>query len=129
GGRQGLKNPRTRRPFPVGDGFPPRCPAQSTGRATAAAGKPYLFGCIYTPFDDQQFTVMAPGAGGGNNWNPASYNPNTGYLYVCLKETSFGYKSIPDASSLDRGCRTFIDHLFAICNATTTTGSLVVAMQ
>src|SRR5262249_25971723 len=124
-----FNNTSTTQPIPAGDAFTTQCPVKSNWPATAADGKPYIFGCIYTPFDDQQFTVMAPGAGGGNNWNPASYNPNTGYLYVCSKETSFGYKSIPNASNLYRGGRTFIGLQFAVGNATATTGGQFVAMN
>jgi quinohemoprotein ethanol dehydrogenase len=124
-----FQNTSATQPIPAGDAFTKQCPVQSNWPSTATDGKPYLFGCIYTPFDDNQFTVVAPGAGGGNNWNPASYNPNTGYLYVCSKETSFGYKAIPNASSLYRGGLTFIGLQFAVPNATALTGGQFVAMN
>jgi alcohol dehydrogenase (cytochrome c) len=109
-----FNNTSSTQPVPAGDAFSQQCPPQANFSAKAPDGKPFLFGCIWQPFDDQQFTAMAPGASGGNNWNPASYNPNTGLLYVCSKNTSFAYKAIPNASSTYIGGATFIGLQFAL---------------
>jgi quinohemoprotein ethanol dehydrogenase len=103
-----FNNTSATQPVPAGDAFGNQCPVAANFPTTAPDGKPFLFGCIWTPFDDQQYTVMAPGAGGGNNWNPSSYNPNTGFLYVCSHGGYYAYKSIPNASNTYVGGQTFI---------------------
>ena len=85
-----FNNTATTQPIPAGDAFANQCPKATDFPAIAADGKPFIIGCIWQPYDDQQFVATAPGAGGGNNWNPASYNPNTGYLYVCSGEQPAG---------------------------------------
>jgi len=50
-----------------------------------AKGKPILpvkKGHIFAPFDND-IVVVSPGPQGGNNWQPMSYSPDTGYLYIC----------------------------------------------
>ena len=37
--------------------------------------------------------MTAPDATGGVNWQPSSYNPETGYFYVCSQEGASGYSS------------------------------------
>lgn len=60
-------------PHPRGDSFIPQC-AKPVERFPIA-------GCIFDTFWD--FPVLfAPGAAGGTNWAPMSYNPQTGYMYV-----------------------------------------------
>jgi quinohemoprotein ethanol dehydrogenase len=103
-----FNNTSTTQPIPAGDAFADQCSNKAQYPDLAADGKPFIIGCIWQPFDDQQFAATAPGAGGGNNWNPASYNPNTGFLYVCSKNTTNAYKSIPNASATYVGGRTFI---------------------
>ena len=103
-----FQNGSTTQPIPAGDPFSTQCADKAQYPDLAADGKPFIIGCIWQPFDDQQFAATAPGAGGGNNWNPASYNPNTGFMYVCNKNTTNAYKSIPNASATYVGGRTFI---------------------
>jgi PQQ-dependent dehydrogenase (methanol/ethanol family) len=103
-----FQNTAATQPTPAGDPFALQCPRKDQWADTASDGKPYLFGCIWTPYDDQQFTAVATGAGGGNNWIPASYNPNTNLLYTCSGNGQNAYKAIPNASSLYVGGRTFI---------------------
>jgi quinohemoprotein ethanol dehydrogenase len=103
-----FNNTSATQPIPTGDPFALQCPRQDQWAPTASDGKPFLFGCIYTPYDDQQFTAVATGAGGGNNWIPASYNPNTNLLYSCSGNGQNAYKAIPNASSLYRGGQSFI---------------------
>jgi alcohol dehydrogenase (cytochrome c) len=47
-------------------------------------------GRIYTPFR-QEVRVIVPGPQGGVNWQPTSYNPQTGMLYVCAMRSVSGY--------------------------------------
>jgi alcohol dehydrogenase (cytochrome c) len=108
-----FQNTSATQPIPVGDAFARQCPTQSEFPAQAPDNQPFLFGCIYTPFDDKQFTATAPGAGGGTNWSPNSYNPATGYVYTCSGNTQFGYKAIPNAGAAYVGGRTFIGLQFA----------------
>jgi alcohol dehydrogenase (cytochrome c) len=42
-------------------------------------------GRIFTPFGAESI-VAKPGQGGGANWPPSSYDPGTGYLYVCAQD-------------------------------------------
>src|SRR5204862_1100357 len=43
--------------------------------------KKYRIGPLYTP-PSLQGTLMQPNAGGGASWGGASYDPDTGYLFV-----------------------------------------------
>jgi quinohemoprotein ethanol dehydrogenase len=103
-----FQNTSATQPIPVGDAVSDQCTNASEFPATAADGQPFIIGCIWTPFDDKQFTTVAPFAGGGTNWPPDSYNPNTGYAYTCSSNGRGAYKAIPNASSLYVGGRTFI---------------------
>jgi alcohol dehydrogenase (cytochrome c) len=103
-----FNNTATTQPIPAGDAFADQCSNKAQYPDLAADGKPFIIGCIWQPFDDQQFAATAPGAGGGNNWNAASYSQQTGFLYVCSKNTTNAYKSIPNASATYVGGRTFI---------------------
>jgi len=38
-------------------------------------------------------SIVNPGPAGGHNWQPASYNPQTGLVYFPVLETGFAYKS------------------------------------
>jgi quinohemoprotein ethanol dehydrogenase len=91
-------------PFPVGDAFTPQSiTAQEATRlhtaraaaAKAAGGEANLSrpkwdyvneGKIFTPFWGQRGVISTPSTIGGTNWPPSSYNPETGYLYVCSAE-------------------------------------------
>jgi quinohemoprotein ethanol dehydrogenase len=43
---------------------------------------------IFTPPTFGYFTVVTPGAQGGDNWPPSSYNPDTNMFYVCAQSTA-----------------------------------------
>jgi len=43
---------------------------------------------IFTPPEHDHYTVVTPGAQGGNNWPPSSYNPDTNMFYVCAQSTA-----------------------------------------
>ncbi len=102
-----FQNTSATQPTPVGDAFADQCPVQGDYPPTASDGQPFIYGCIWTPYDDKQFIATAPGAGGGTNWSPSSYNPNTGFLYTCSGNTRQAEKAIPNASSLYVGGRGF----------------------
>jgi PQQ-dependent dehydrogenase (methanol/ethanol family) len=85
-------------PIPVGDSFARQCADPKDFPKIAPDGFPFHFGCIFSPFNEQRFTAVAPGAAGGSTWSPASYNPQTGLLYVCSRDSQYAYKAIPTAS-------------------------------
>ena len=88
-------------PYPVGDAFTPQSvTAEEVARLTKAraaaaekaGGEDKLAtpkwnyvneGRIFTPFWGQTGVISRPSTIGGTNWPPSSYNPETGYLYVC----------------------------------------------
>ena len=95
-------------PVPHGDAFARQCADKHAFPKFAADGWPFRFGCIFSPFDQRRFTAVAPGAPGGNNWSPPSYNPKTGLLYVCSHDSQYAYKAIPTASNGLSGAPAFV---------------------
>ena len=74
---------------------PARLQAARAAAAKAAGGEDKLSrpkwdysneGRIFTPFWGQRGVISTPSTIGGTNWPPSSYNPETGYLYVCSAE-------------------------------------------
>src|SRR5918994_4474100 len=68
---------------------------QKLANANAKDGQPkpkVVKGGIYTPFGEA-ITVIVPGPQGGTNWQPSSYNPETGLMYVCAMRSVSGYSS------------------------------------
>ncbi len=73
-------------PFPVGDAFIPQ------EISIAPEGfRPVNQGRIFTPFWTDEPVLVKPGVGGGANWPPSSYDPTTGFFYVCARDASWGY--------------------------------------
>ena len=73
-------------PYPVGDAFVPQSvPIAPEGIALVNGGR------IFTPFWTDAPVVMKPGVAGGANWPPSSYDPETGYLYVCASDRAWAY--------------------------------------
>jgi quinohemoprotein ethanol dehydrogenase len=88
-------------PYPAGDAFTSqsitakeaaRLHAARAAAAKEAGGEDNLSrpkwdyvneGRIFTPFWGQRGVISTPSTIGGTNWPPSSYNPQTGYLYVC----------------------------------------------
>jgi quinohemoprotein ethanol dehydrogenase len=95
-------------PIPSGDSFTTQCARRSSFPSIASDGRPFKFGCIFTPFDERAFTAVAPGAAGANSWSPASYSPQTANLYVCSRDSQSAYKAIPAASGTYSGGRSFV---------------------
>jgi len=102
------QNTSPTQPIPAGDSFSQQCAQPSAFPKLAADGWPFRFGCIFTPFDARRFTAVAPGAAGGNTWSPASYNPKTGALYVCSRNSQYAYKAVPAASSTYSGGKSYV---------------------
>ncbi|HEY5624574.1 MAG TPA: PQQ-binding-like beta-propeller repeat protein, partial [Gammaproteobacteria bacterium] len=68
-------------PYPVGDAFVPQSvEIQPEGLPPIVNG-----GRIFTPFWTEPL-VARPGALGGANWPPSSYDPGTGHLFVCATD-------------------------------------------
>jgi len=75
-------------PFPKGDAFVP----QSVPDAPSGYRAPNR-GRIFTPFWKEEPIVAKPGTLGGANWPPSSFNPLTGFLYVCGADQTSVYKT------------------------------------
>ena len=74
-------------PFPRGDAFVPQSiDIAPEGYALVNGGR------IFTPFWTD-YVVVKPGLGGGANWPPSSYDPSTGYLYVCATDRGSVYRA------------------------------------
>ena len=77
-------------PYPVGDAFVPQSvPIPPEGF------RPVNEGRIFTPFWTDP-VVAKPGQSGGANWPPSSYDPRTGYLYVCATDRAGVFKGGAD---------------------------------
>lgn len=83
-------------PIPKGDAFSKQCATKSAYAGKKAPdGKPYTVGCLYEPYDDKGFVAFAPAALGGANWPPSSYSPDTGFLYICSKDSESAWRAVP----------------------------------
>jgi quinohemoprotein ethanol dehydrogenase len=69
-------------PYPVGDSFVTQCPD--------ALPQFPLSGCIFTPFWDSP-VLLRPTGGGGAEWSPSTYDPQTGFAYVNGAEQDNAY--------------------------------------
>jgi len=56
----------------------------------SVAKRKVVKGTIFDPFT-QEVRVIVPGPQGGNNWQPMSYSPETGMLYICMMRSVSGY--------------------------------------
>jgi quinohemoprotein ethanol dehydrogenase len=65
-------------PYPVGDSIMDQCPEPLPNVP--------LMGCIFTPFWDQP-VLLRPTGGGGTEWSPTTYDPQTGYVYTTAQQT------------------------------------------
>jgi PQQ-dependent dehydrogenase (methanol/ethanol family) len=85
-------------PIPVGQPFAAQCAPRAAWQAWKAPdGNPVKIGCIFTPYNDQQYTAFAPAALGGSDWPPTSYSQRSGELYICSKDSSAAWKALPPA--------------------------------
>jgi len=84
-------------PIPKGQPFARQCPRKEQwAKWKAPDGKPIKLGCLYTPYNEDQYTVFAPAALGGVDWPPSSFSPRTGYMYVCSKDSDAAWKALPE---------------------------------
>ena len=68
-------------PIPRGDAFVPQ------SIAVAPEGFSLVNrGAIFTPFWTDREVPIKPAFSGGANWPPSSFDPSTGYLYVCAQD-------------------------------------------
>ncbi|MBN1240303.1 MAG: PQQ-binding-like beta-propeller repeat protein [Gammaproteobacteria bacterium] len=75
-------------PYPAGDAFVPQSiPIAPEGARLVNQGR------IFTPFWTDEPVLVKPGVAGGANWPPSSYDPQTGYLYVCASDRIWAYIS------------------------------------
>ncbi len=75
-------------PFPIGDAFVPQeIPIEPEGYTLVNQGR------IFTPFWDEEAVPIKPGVAGGANWPPSSYDPTTGWLYVCASDRAYAFIS------------------------------------
>jgi PQQ-dependent dehydrogenase (methanol/ethanol family) len=93
-------------PIPVGEPFAAQCPHNQAAwkKWKAPDGKPVKIGCIFTPYNEKQYTVFAPAALGGADWPPSSYSSKTGYLYICSKDSAAAWKALPEGHAHEQAC-------------------------
>jgi alcohol dehydrogenase (cytochrome c) len=90
-------------PFPsvgafIPHGAPPPAQVARVKRERTGAAKKLaveVAKTIYTPPSLTKMTIYAPGAQGGNNWEPVSYNPKTHLFYVCAAYQTEGVQAAP----------------------------------
>src|SRR5690606_29856063 len=76
-------------PYPVGDSFVPQSiPIPPEGTRLVNQGR------IFTPFWTEP-VVLKPWSLGGANWPPSSYDPSTGWFYVCAQDQIGIYRAEP----------------------------------
>jgi alcohol dehydrogenase (cytochrome c) len=84
-------------PYPIGDAFVPQSvDIPPEGYKLVNGGR------IFTPFWTEHALVMKPAISGGENWPPSSYDPATGYLYVCGSDR-IGVYQAKDVDSSEPG--------------------------
>jgi quinohemoprotein ethanol dehydrogenase len=80
-------------PEPQGDAFVDQCAHRSDYERLAPDGKPYIIGCIFTPWPNQKSSFYARVPSYAVSWPPSAYNPNTHFEYLCATDgagPSFG---------------------------------------
>jgi quinohemoprotein ethanol dehydrogenase len=77
-------------PYPRGDAFVPHEIAVAPEGFKLVNG-----GKIFTPFWTDAEVPIKPSFGGGANWPPSSYDPASGYLYVCAQDRVGVFKADP----------------------------------
>ncbi|WP_428102354.1 PQQ-binding-like beta-propeller repeat protein [Candidatus Rariloculus sp.] len=65
-------------PYPIGDSFVPHSVDIAPEGYRLTNG-----GRIFTPYWTDEDVIAKPAVSGGANWPPSSYDPASGYLYVC----------------------------------------------
>jgi glucose dehydrogenase len=99
-------------PTPRGDAWAAQCPRAKDWKQKGPDGKKFKVGCIWTPINFKDFTVVSPSAGGGDNWPPMSYNPTLQYAYVCSGDSANALKTVKNPFGKYRAGKTFIGVTF-----------------
>jgi glucose dehydrogenase len=86
-------------PIPAGDGVVPHCATASDVPGQGADGKPFEYSCTFAYVGGDHFTVLTPGINGAINYEPSSYSPKLGYVYVCSAVSYQPTKAVPGAPS------------------------------
>jgi alcohol dehydrogenase (cytochrome c) len=81
-------------PVPRGDAFVPHSIAVEPEGFTLVNG-----GRIFTPFWTDREVPIKPAFSGGANWPPSSYDPRSGYYYVCAQDRVGIFKADPLAET------------------------------
>jgi glucose dehydrogenase len=89
-------------PYPVGEPFTNQCSTRKQWPGKAPDGKPYIVGCIFTPYayakGQPSFLASAPAVEGGVDWQPSAYDPATHYQYLCsISGAGTALGAIPNA--------------------------------
>jgi glucose dehydrogenase len=89
-------------PYPVGQAFSQQCASKSVFANVKGRGDklPVKAGCIFATYSTDRSTVVYPSALGGADWPPSSYNPATGYMYICGNNSPFYLKSVPSEKQI-----------------------------
>ena len=74
-------------PYPRGDAFVPQSIDVAPEGTTLVNG-----GAIFTPYWTD-YVAAKPGIGGGTNWPPSSYDPRSGYFYVCASDRASVFRA------------------------------------
>jgi PQQ-dependent dehydrogenase (methanol/ethanol family) len=100
-------------PTPTGDSWAAQCPrARDWKGKKGPDGKKFTVGCIWTPINFNNFTVISPSAGGGNNWPPMSYDPTLNYGYVCSGDSANALKTDKNPFGKYKAGKTFLGVTF-----------------
>ena len=98
-------------PFPVGDAFVPQSMTMAPeGFQLVNQGR------IFTPFWTDPI-VAKPGQGGGANWPPSSFDPRSGYLYVCASDRTGVFKGGDSDFDLPMDGERYIGRVFGAVRA------------
>jgi quinohemoprotein ethanol dehydrogenase len=82
-------------PYPEGDAFVDQCAHKKDYKPLAPDGKPYIIGCIFTPFPTKKSSFVAWVPSSAVDWPPSGYNPNTHFEYMCATEGGSALGAIP----------------------------------
>ncbi len=86
-------------PIPKGEPFSAQCAPKSWANWKAPDGNPVTVACLYFPYNDTNYTAFAPSALGGADWPPSAFDPQTGNMVICSKESSTAWKALPESSA------------------------------
>jgi PQQ-dependent dehydrogenase (methanol/ethanol family) len=93
------QNTYATQPIPKGEPFSDQCAPKSWANWKAPDGNPVTVACLYFPYNDTNYTAFAPSALGGADWPPSAYDPQTGNMYICAKNSSTAWKALPQGTA------------------------------